>query len=50
MQPVRTVLKLSLAAATLALPFWGAFGFLMIGAAVLCIGSVWLVLAPIWRD
>jgi len=41
---MRTVLKLSLIAATIALPFWGAFGFLLAGAFALVIGSVWLII------
>lgn len=50
MQPIRTVLKLSLVAATLALPIWGAFGFMLAGLMVGIVGCAWLIVGPIVRD
>jgi hypothetical protein len=50
MQPLRTVFRLSLIPALIALPFWGVFGFVMIGMIAAMIGCAWLVIGPIFRD
>lgn len=50
MQSIRTVLTIALVCATLALPFWGVLGFLLVGATAATAGFAWVVVAPIfWR-